>query len=111
LKADGPSAVKQPAAKQQVQPVKKEASAAKQAPSRLRYTIQVGSYPEKAMAEEEMKNMKRRGYAAFLVATAIPEKGTWYRVRVGSFANKQSAEKLVKELKAKEGIDGFIATE
>jgi len=76
-----------------------------------RYTIQVGSYPEKAMAEEEAKNMKKRGYAAFLVATDIPEKGKWYRVRVGSFANRQSAEKLAKELKGKEGIDGFITTE
>ena len=92
-------------------PAQKEPAAAKQAPTRLRYTIQVGAYPEKAMAEEETKNMKRRGYAAFLVATDIPEKGTWYRVRVGSFANKQSAERLARELKSKEGIDGFITAE
>jgi cell division septation protein DedD len=92
-------------------PAPKEPAVARQAPSRVRYTIQVGSYPEKAMAEEETKNMKKRGYAAFLVATDIPEKGKWYRVRVGSFANKQSAEKLANELKGKEGIDGFITTE
>ncbi len=92
-------------------PAQKEPAVAKQSPSKLRYTIQVGSYPEKAMAEEETKNMKKRGYAAFLVATDIPEKGRWYRVRVGSFANKQSAEKLAKELKSKEGIDGFITIE
>jgi DedD protein len=93
-------------------PAPKEPAVAKQTPpSKVRYTIQVGSYPEKAMAEEETKNMKKRGYAAFLVATEIPEKGKWYRVRVGSFANKQSAEKLAKELKSKEGIDGFITAE
>jgi DedD protein len=92
-------------------PSPKEPAAAKQAASKVRYTIQVGSYPEKAMAEEETKNMKKRGYAAFLVATDIPDKGKWYRVRVGSFATKQSAEKLAKELKNKEGIDGFITTE
>jgi DedD protein len=80
-------------------------------PSKVRYTIQVGSYPEKVMAEEEARNMKKRGYAAFLVASDIPEKGKWYRVRVGSFASKQSAEKLAKELKSKEGIDGFITAE
>lgn len=107
-KTEKPAAppAKQPATKQQPLPAKKEP-----APSKFRYTIQVGSYPEKAMAEEEMKNMKKRGYAAFLVATDIPEKGTWYRVRVGSFANKQLAEKLAKELKSKEGIEGFITTE
>jgi DedD protein len=93
-------------------PAPKEPAVAKQAPpSKVRYTIQVGSYPEKAMAEEETKNMKKRGYAAFLVASEIPEKGKWYRVRVGSFANRQSAEKLAKELKSKEGIDGFITME
>ena len=93
-------------------PAPKEPAVAKQTPpSKVRYTIQVGSYPDKAMAEEETKNMKKRGYAAFLVATEIPEKGRWYRVRVGSFANKQSAEKLAKELKSKEGIDGFITAE
>jgi DedD protein len=98
-------------AQRQPAPAPKEPAVAKQAPSRVRYTVQVGSYPEKAMAEEETKNMKKRGYAAFLVATDIPEKGKWYRVRVGSFANKQSAEKLAQELKSKEGIDGFITTE
>jgi DedD protein len=92
-------------------PPPKEPPTAKPAPSKIRYTIQVGSYPEKAMAEDETRNMKKRGYAAFLVATDIPDKGKWYRVRVGSFANKQSAEKLAKELKAKEGIDGFITPE
>ena len=92
-------------------PSPKESTAAKQAPSKVRYTIQVGAYPEKSMAEEEAKNMKKRGYAAFLVTTDIPDKGKWYRVRVGSFANKQSAEKLEKELKSKEGVDGFITTE
>jgi DedD protein len=99
-------------AQHQPVPAPKDSAVAKQTPpSKVRYTIQVGSYPDKAMAEEETKNMKKRGYAAFLVATEIPEKGRWYRVRVGSFANKQSAEKLAKELKSKEGIDGFITME
>lgn len=103
-------AVKQPPAKPQPLVAKKEPAPSKPVP-KLRYSIQVGSYPEKDMAEEEVRSMKKRGYAAFLVATDIPEKGKWYRVRVGSFANRQSAEKLVKELKSKEGIDGFITTE
>jgi len=107
VKPDRPSAVKQLAAKPQVQQAKKEPPSS----SKVRYTIQVGSYPERAMAEDAMKTMKKRGYAAFVVATAIPEKGTWYRVRVGSFANKQSAEKLSKELKSKEGVEGFVTTE
>ena len=103
-------AAQQTAKVQQPSPPK-EPAAARQTTSKVRYTIQVGSYPEKDMAEEETKNMKRRGYAAFLVVTDLPEKGRWYRVRVGSFANRQSAEKLAHELKSKEGVDGFITTE
>ena len=90
---------------------KKEEPPSRPEASKVRYTIQVGSYEEKAMAEEEVRTMKQRGYAAFFVATDIPDKGKWYRVRVGSFSNKSAAEKLAKELQVKEGISSFITTE
>jgi cell division septation protein DedD len=89
----------------------KKEPAPKAEQSKVRYSIQVGSYEDKAMAEDEVRNMKQRGYAAFIVASDIPDKGTWYRVRVGSFSNKAAAEKLSKELQAKEGISSFISTE
>jgi len=92
-------------------PAAKKEPAAPAASSKVRYTVQVGAYPEKAMAEEEVRNMKRRGYAAFLVATNIPDKGIWYRVRIGSFANKDAAEKLANDLKAKEGTASFVTAE
>lgn len=77
----------------------------------LRYTIQVASYNERGMAEEEVRRMKKRGYAAFIVSSELPEKGTWYRVRVGSFSTRSSAERLLNELKTKEGLSPFITTE
>ena len=92
-------------------PAAKKEPAAPAASSKVRFTVQVGAYPEKAMAEEEVRNMKRRGYSAFLVATNIPDKGTWYRVRIGSFANKETAEKLANELKAKEETASFVTAE
>lgn len=112
-KAERPAAsqVRSPAARPQLQAAKKETAPAKTAAPKLRYTIQVGSYPEKAMADDEARNMKKKGYAAFVVATDLADKGKWFRVRIGSFSNKQSAEKLAKELKSKEGIDGFITAE
>jgi len=97
-------------ARPQPQVAKREIPAKTGAP-KLRYTVQVGSYPEKAMADDEARNMKKRGYAAFVVTTDLSDKGKWFRVRIGSFSNKQSAEKLAKELKSKEGIDGFITAE
>ena len=102
---------KSPAARPQPQTANKDTASAKTVAPKLRYTIQVGSYPEKAMADDEARNMKKKGYAAFVVATDLADKGKWFRVRIGSFSNKQSAEKLAKELKSKEGIDGFITAE
>jgi len=55
--------------------------------------------------------MKTRGYAAFIVSSTMPDKGTWYRVRLGSFPNKAAAEKLLRQLQSKEGITSFITIE
>ena len=91
-------------------------SQAKKAPApthvtRLRYTIQIASYQEKDMAEEEVKKLKTRGYAAFIVSSDVPDKGTWHRVRLGSFSNRAAAENLLKQLQTKDGISSFITIE
>jgi len=77
---------------------------------KIRYTIQFASYPEKNLAEAEVKKMKKQGYAAFVVAFE-QGKGTWYRVRLGRFTNRTDAEKLLREVKSKEGGSPFITLE
>jgi DedD protein len=76
-----------------------------------RYTLQIAAYQDRNDAEADVKKMKQRGYAAFVVSSELPGKGTWYRVRLGSFSNKASAEKLQRDLRAKEGISPFITPE
>ena len=78
--------------------------------AKLRYSIQLASYPEKGLAEEEVKNQKKKGYAAFVVAFK-QDKSTWYRVRLGRFPNRAAAEKLLQEVKSKEGGAPFITAE
>jgi len=90
---------------------KKETTSTHGLSSKLRYTIQIAAYQEKEMAEDDVKKMKTRGYAAFIVSSTVPDKGTWYRVRLGSFPNKAAAEKLQKQLQVKEGISSFITIE
>ncbi|HTP03713.1 MAG TPA: SPOR domain-containing protein [Nitrospirota bacterium] len=105
---------KQLAIKQSAQlPVetKKETTSTHGSSSKLRYTIQIAAYQEKEMAEDDVKKMKTRGYAAFILSSTVPDKGTWYRVRLGSFPNKAAAEKLQKQLQVKEGISSFITIE
>lgn len=102
---------KQTAPKPSPAPEKKTASIKQPASSKLRYTIQVSSHQEKQAAEDEVKRMKQNGFAAFIVASELPGKGTWYRVRLGSFTNRDAAEKLQKSVNAKVGISSIIVIE
>jgi alanyl-tRNA synthetase len=77
---------------------RKETVPAAASAGKIRYTVQVASYPDKVLAEDEMKRMKKRGYAAFIAASELPDKGTWYRVRLGSFSTKTAAERLANEI-------------
>jgi cell division septation protein DedD len=63
------------------------------------------------MADEEVRKLKKRGYAAFIASADVPGKGTWHRVRLGSFTNKIAAENLQKTLHAKEGINPMVTLE
>lgn len=73
------------------------------------FTIQVGSYKEKARAESEVAKLKGKGYSAYLVTVDLPPKGTYHRVRVEEFASKEEASSVLKKLKAQQGLkDAFI---
>jgi len=78
---------------------------------KVRYTLQLASYSEKEAADSDIKKLKQRGYAAFIVAADVPGKGTWYRVRLGSFSNKNDAKKLQKQINTKEGLAPIIVKE
>jgi DedD protein len=110
-KAALPEPMKQPAAKTTSAPDKKTASAKPAANPKLRYTVQVSSHQEKHAAEDEVKRMKQSGFAAFIVTTDLPGKGTWYRVRMGSFSKKDAAEKLQQEILAKAGLSSIVVLE
>jgi cell division protein FtsN len=100
------------AASKPVQAREKKDSEAKKPPaSKLRYTVQVASYPDKQLADDEAKKMRSRGYAAFVVSSDVPGKGTWFRVRLGSFTSKASAERLAKEIHTKVGVSSIITLE
>jgi cell division septation protein DedD len=90
---------------------KKEQVVIRESNPKMRYTLQLASYQEREMAEADVKKMKQRGYAAFMVASEVAGKGTWFRVRLGSYSSKASAEKMQKEVQAKEGITTFITLE
>jgi len=101
---------KQAASKQPRTSAKKESAKAATG-VKLRYTVQTASYQGKEMAEDEVKKLKKRGYAAFISSSQLSGKGAWYRVRLGSFSNRAAAEKLQMAIKAKEGFSPIITIE
>ncbi len=90
---------------------KKTASRKQVTSTKLRYTIQVSSHPERQTAEEDVRRMKQSGFAAFIVTSELQGKGTWYRVRIGRFTNRDAAEKLQKEIHAKVGMESIVVLE
>jgi cell division protein FtsN len=89
-----PAARPEPAAKPPAAPAKKVAVAtpapgADPAKAKGRFTLQLGSFPDRAEAEAFAHRFTAQG--AYVMASEIPGKGTWYRVRVGDYASAKDA--------------------
>jgi cell division septation protein DedD len=53
------------------------------------FTLQLGSFPDKAEAEAFAKRFTAQ--SSYVIASDIPGKGTWYRVRVGDYTSAKDA--------------------
>ena len=73
------------------------------------FTIQTSSGKNKKSAEKTVKALTNKGYSAFMTASEIPGKGTWYRVRIGEYKDRKEAEKTLSKL-GKDKIKGIIVT-
>lgn len=58
-------------------------------PKKARFTLQLSSFQDRGEAEAFAARFQSE--RAYMVASEIPGKGTWYRVRVGDFASYQDA--------------------
>jgi cell division protein FtsN len=54
-----------------------------------RFTLQLGSFPDRAEAEAFSHRFTPQG--AYVIASEIPGKGIWYRVRVGDYGSAKDA--------------------
>lgn len=57
------------------------------------YFIQVNSYSEKRFADAFAKDLRNKGYRAFVEATDVPGFGKMYRVKVGFYLDEDAAAK------------------
>jgi hypothetical protein len=72
------------------------------------YSIQVAASKEKAPAEAMVGRLKEKGYPAYFVHEAVPNKGRWYRVRVGPYIDRDEARRTANRLSEKEQLPGFL---
>jgi len=71
------------------------------------YVLQTGSFTDRAKAENMVKRLKARGYAAFL-SRAVMDGKVYYRVICGPFDTENKADEYKKFLAKKENIHGFV---
>jgi cell division septation protein DedD len=64
----------------------------------LKYTIQFGSFKEEEKAHALSNKLNKQGLLAYVSATKIPNRGTFYRVRMGSFDTQEEAKEWASKL-------------
>ncbi|MFA7359634.1 MAG: tetratricopeptide repeat protein [Candidatus Kapaibacterium sp.] len=62
------------------------------------YYVQIGSFKEKAKAEEKMKLLKKYNIKGAIIEADLKEKGVYYRVRAGAFKSEEEAKQLTTKL-------------
>lgn len=71
------------------------------------WTIQAGSFGQKANAEKLMANLRLKGMPAYLSEIKVQDK-TLYRVRIGPIESKQKAEQQLRDVESNFKLKGAI---
>lgn len=72
------------------------------------FTIQVGAYRVKKNAENQMAQLKNRGYAAYIFETRDARKRKWYLVHLNQFENRKNADAFLYMFKKMEKMSAYI---
>jgi hypothetical protein len=74
------------------------------------YKVFAGSFKSRENAQERVAFLRSKGIQSFIVSIILSGE-TWFRVQAGAFSSRENAENRINEIKAKTGINAFIATE
>jgi cell division septation protein DedD len=86
-------------------PPKKSITASAPSKKSSGYTINVGSFQDKKLAQNLTKKLLKKGYPALMFPS---KKNKWYRVKVGAFSSLKDAGKYAATLNEKEKLPAFI---
>jgi hypothetical protein len=74
------------------------------------YTVQFKASPNKAEAEEEVRQLKAKNISAYIVKSDVPGKGVFYRVRAGVFSSRNDANRYGANLQQRGVVSEFFVT-
>jgi D-alanyl-D-alanine carboxypeptidase len=72
------------------------------------YTVQVGAFRDKRLAEMLRQRLHQRGYSAH-VMTSGTRTAKFYKVRLGGYDTQGEAKRIVGRLKSQMGLDAVVA--
>ncbi|WP_225409373.1 SPOR domain-containing protein [Stigmatella hybrida] len=73
------------------------------------FTLQISAFQSREDADRFAARLRDRGYAPYILAAEVPNKGTWYRVRMGSFPSKEAASRYLADFKRETQLNAFVA--
>ena len=73
------------------------------------FTLQLSAFQTREEADRFAGRLRDRGYAPYIVAAEVANKGTWYRVRMGSFPSRDAAARYLSDFKRETQLDAFVA--
>lgn len=79
------------------------------APGAPVFTVQVGSFHDRAAAEDLAKRVGAPGLQVQVVVSVVSGR-TWYRVQAGRFDTRAAAEAHYRDRLRSRGIEGFVTT-
>lgn len=84
-------------------------TAAKPAPDKGRFAVQVAAVRDIQSAERLVAKLRKKGYPAYQTSGAGGGKKVWYRIRVGAFENRDAAGTTLQKLR-REGYGAIVVT-
>ncbi len=72
------------------------------------FTIQVGSFARREQAEDLTKNLRGKGYPAYITTKVISGMGRMYQVRIGHYRTSDEARREAKYIEQREKLPTYI---
>lgn len=90
------------------EPAAEEADTPKPKAKRRRFTLQVGSFQDKAEADTFFRGLAGSSYDPYMVEADVPGKGKYFRVRVGGYTSFEEAVAAKSQFEDNQHVIAYV---